>query len=320
MAGGYRAVVVARNLAYDRGWKTSHAVEIPTVSIGNLTLGGTGKTPMVEWVARWYRDKGRRVAILSRGYGRSQSVNDEALVLEQNLPDVPHLQGADRVRLAQIAIEELQAEVAVLDDAFQHRRLKRDLDIVLLDALDPFGLGRIFPRGLLREPVSGLRRAQFAIITRADMVTTPELDRIRSEIAAIAPGLAVATARHAPAGFVTFDAPDQPSPPTEWTRAAAFCGIGNPEGFRRSLQRAGSNLNLLDLRVFPDHHEYTEADVVELAQWAKSLGAEVILTTQKDLVKVPLRQLGSIPLRALRVKIEFLDGLDRFEAVLGGLR
>ena len=121
-SGLYRPAVAARNLAFDRGWKPSHRAGVPVVSVGNLTLGGTGKTPMVEWIARWYRSRGVRVAILSRGYGQSGEMNDEGRVLEENLPDVPHLQGADRVDLAGRAAEELESELLVLDDGFQHRR------------------------------------------------------------------------------------------------------------------------------------------------------------------------------------------------------
>ncbi|MDR3633688.1 MAG: tetraacyldisaccharide 4'-kinase, partial [Isosphaeraceae bacterium] len=166
----YGAGVALRSLAFDHGWKAAQRVAVPVVAIGNLTVGGTGKTPMVEWVARWYRQKGVRVAILSRGYGQTKGLNDEGRVLEENLPEVPHLQDGDRVRLAQIAVEELEAELLVLDDGFQHRHLGRDLDIVLLDALEPFGLGRLLPRGLLREPVRSLRRAGVVVLSRADLV------------------------------------------------------------------------------------------------------------------------------------------------------
>ena len=160
----------ARNTAYDRGWKSVHRAAVPVISVGNITLGGTGKTPMVEWLARWYRRRDVRVALISRGYGHAGGINDEGLVLEENLPDVPHLQDPDRVRLADIAVAELETELIILDDGFQHRRLARDLDLVMLDALDPFGLGRLFPRGLLREPVSSLRRASAVILSRADLL------------------------------------------------------------------------------------------------------------------------------------------------------
>ena len=177
----YGAAVAVRNYGYDRGWLTSHPAEVPVVSVGNLTLGGTGKTPMVEWLARWFRRHGVRVAILSRGYGHSGGLNDEGRVLEENLPDVPHLQSADRVALARVAAVELETELILLDDGFQHRRLRRDLDIVLIDALEPFGLGKLFPRGLLREPVRSLRRSGVVVLSRADLIGSNERAAIRNE-------------------------------------------------------------------------------------------------------------------------------------------
>src|SRR5439155_4635434 len=129
-----------------------------------------GNTPCVEYLARHYRDLGLRVAVLSRGYGAREGRNDEALVLEANLPDVPHLQGADRVALARIAVEELESNVLVLDDGFQHRRLARDLDVVLIDATEPWGYGYLLPRGLLRESPRGLKRAGAVLLTRCDQV------------------------------------------------------------------------------------------------------------------------------------------------------
>src|SRR5205823_12595962 len=152
---------------------------VPVVSVGNLTAGGTGKTPCVEYVARVYRQWEVRVAVLSRGYGSHGGLNDEALVLEENLPDVPHLQGADRAALAAAAVEELESEVLVLDDGFQHRRLARDLDLVLLDATNPWGHGYLLPRGLLRESPKGLKRDGVVMLTRCDQVSGDEVIRIR---------------------------------------------------------------------------------------------------------------------------------------------
>ena len=150
-AMGYGLGVAVRNQAFDRGWRPIRHAGVPVVSVGNLTLGGTGKTPTVEYVARWYRAAGVRVAILSRGYGQQYGLNDEGRVLEENLPDVPHLQDRDRAGLARVAVEELESELLVLDDGFQHRRLARDLDLVLIDALDPFGLGQtVSPRPAAR--------------------------------------------------------------------------------------------------------------------------------------------------------------------------
>jgi tetraacyldisaccharide 4'-kinase len=316
-SGLYGMGVSARNLAFDRGWKTSHHVSVPVISIGNITLGGTGKTPMVEWVARWYRGRSVRVAVLSRGYGREDGVNDEAMVLEENLPDVPHLQDPDRVRLARIAVEELESQILVLDDGFQHRRLARNLDIVLLDALDPFGLGRIFPRGLLREPVSSLRRAHIVVLSRADMV--PMLDRqaIRQEAERVAGPLRWVEARHAPRDLVGTGVVGEPLDGLNSRRVAAFCGIGNPDGFRRTLDHLG--IEAVGFRTFPDHHPYHASDVESLIRWAQDLRIDLVLTTQKDLVKLRVERLGPVPLRALRIGLEVLEGIELLEESLGSL-
>ncbi|MGE3822029.1 MAG: tetraacyldisaccharide 4'-kinase [Isosphaeraceae bacterium] len=316
----YGVAVSARNMSFDRGLRPIHRVGAPVVSVGNLTLGGTGKTPMVEWVARWYRHQGVRVAILSRGYQRQSAVNDEALVLEENLPDVPHLQDPDRVKIARIAIEELESELLILDDGFQHRRLARDLDLVLLDALDPFGLGRVFPRGLLREPLGGLRRASLVIVTRADLVAPAALAEIRSTAErAVKRPLAWATSRHAPIELVGGSAGPEALDALKGRNVAAFCGIGNPEGFRRTIEPLVGRL--AGIRTFPDHHHYQADDVAELIRWARDLGAELVLTTQKDLVKLRVEALGAVPLRALRIGLEILSGeVDLVEALTSATR
>jgi tetraacyldisaccharide 4'-kinase len=316
-AGLYGLGVASRNLAFDRGWKPQHRVEIPVISIGNLTLGGTGKTPMVEWISRWYRDRGLRVAILSRGYGDAQGMNDEGRVLEENLPDVPHLQGADRVALARVAVEELESEILVLDDGFQHRRLARDLDVVLLDALDPFGLGRIFPRGLLREPIGSLRRAGVVVLSRADLVDEASRSAIRDQAERRAGPLRWVLARHAPLDLIVAGGGSSPLSDAQGRKVAAFCGIGNPEGFRRTL--AGLDIELLGFRAFPDHHPYVASDVSDLAAWLQSLGAELALTTQKDSVKLRASSLGLVPLRSLRIGLDVIDGSETLEQALSAL-
>ena len=214
---------------------------VPVVSVGNITLGGTGKTPMVEWVARWYRRKGVRVALISRGYGHAGGINDEGLVLEENLPDVPHLQDPDRVKLATIATTELDSELIILDDGFQHRRLARDLDLVMIDALDPFGPGKLFPRGLLRESLHSLQRASAVVLSRADLIEPAEREQIRRQVRDVIPELPFIEARHAPVDLIDCEGHAYPLCELAETEIAAFCGIGNPEGFRRhdssSLQR-----------------------------------------------------------------------------------
>jgi tetraacyldisaccharide 4'-kinase len=314
----YRLAVAGRNLAFGRGWKAVHRAAVPVVSVGNLTLGGTGKTPMVEWVARWFRARDVRVAILSRGYGQAEGLNDEGRVLEENLPDVPHLQGADRVALAGIAVEELESQVLVLDDGFQHRRLARELDIVLLDALEPFGLGRLCPRGLLREPIGSLRRAGVVVLSRADLVEGEQRREIRRRAERHAgTALAWVEARHAPIDLVDHAGGSRPLADLSGARVAAFCGIGNPEGFRRTLE--GLGVVIVGFRAFPDHHPYSAADVSDLAAWAAGLGADLALTTQKDLVKLRTPRLGAVPLLALRIGLDILEGAPILDGALSPL-
>jgi tetraacyldisaccharide 4'-kinase len=312
-----RAPIALRNRAYQAQWLKSEHALAPVISVGNLTLGGTGKTPMVEWLARWFRQSGVRVAILSRGYGRVTGSSDEGRVLEENLPDVPHLEHPDRAALARIAELELETELILLDDGFQHRRLARDLDIVLIDALEPFGLGHLFPRGLLREPVASLRRAGVVVLSRADLIDEPARRAIRAEIERRAGPRPWAEARHAPVDFIDGDGNSSPLALVNGKAVGAFCGIGNPEGFRRTLSPLCGEL--LDLRVFPDHHPYSAADVAALERWVRGLGADLVLTTQKDLVKLRASSLGSAPLRALRIGLEVTFGREVMDDILARL-
>jgi tetraacyldisaccharide 4'-kinase len=298
-----------RNWLYDRGWKRRLRAAVPVVSVGNLTLGGTGKTPCVEYVARWFRRHDRRVAVLSRGYGSRGGPNDEALVLEENLPDVPHLQGPDRAALARIAVEELESEVLVLDDGFQHRRLARDLDLVLIDATAPWGHGYVFPRGLLREAPANLRRAGTVVLTRCDQVAPEEVARIREQVARLAPEVPVAQTTHRPETLVNADREERSLDALARQPMAAFCGIGNPDAFRQTLTQAGAAVAAF--RTFPDHHAYTRTDIDDLRGWARRQPPDaLIVTTQKDLVKVRLARLGDRALWALRIGLHVTHGQD----------
>ena len=313
----YHAGVILRNYGFDRGWLRAHQVAVPVVSIGNLTVGGTGKTPMVEWVARRLRQHGKRVALLSRGYKQTQGLNDEGRVLEENLPDVPHLQDPDRVRSAKTAIEELESEILVLDDGFQHRRIARDLDLVLIDALEPFGFNRLLPRGLLRESLKSLRRADLVILSRADLVSQRERVLIRSEAERRAGPLRWVEARHAPLDLINSEGLTSQLSELDGQSVVAFCGIGNPEGFRRTLVSLCGEL--LDFRIFPDHHEYKIGDLGSLQQWAHDFGANLVLTTQKDLVKLRVDHLGLVRLWALRIGLEIVAGEEILEDSLNRL-
>jgi tetraacyldisaccharide 4'-kinase len=310
----YRAAVSWRNVAYDRGWMSSHRVPVPVVCIGNLTLGGTGKTPCVEYVASFYRERDVPVAILSRGYGTRTERNDEAMVLEENLPDVPHLQDADRVAAARRAVEELESELLVLDDGFQHRRLHRDLDIVLIDATRPPTRDDLFPRGTLREPAGGLRRADAIVLTRCDQVEGAEVEAIRDWLNQRFPGKPVAATEHRPVELI--GGMEAESIETLRQRAVGgFCGIGNPAAFQRTLEGLGARI--VEFRSFPDHHAYTREDVEELTRWASTLPADAtIATTQKDWVKLRIGELAGRPLRAVRIGLTFRSGQAELELLL----
>jgi tetraacyldisaccharide 4'-kinase len=217
--------------------------------------------------------------------------------------------------LARTAIEELESQVLVLDDGFQHRRLGRDLDIVLLDALEPFGLGRIFPRGLLREPINSLRRADVVVLSRADLVPESRRTEIRAEAQRHAGELHWVEAAHCPIGLLDAKGNLEPLPRLANHRVAAFCGIGNPEGFRRTIEKLG--VNLVGFRAFPDHHPYSGKDVAEVGKWAESVGADLLLTTQKDSVKLRVETIGSKPLRALKIGLEILKGDEDLKTLVG---
>jgi tetraacyldisaccharide 4'-kinase len=313
----YGLAMRLRNAAFDRGWKTVSRAAVPVVSIGNLTVGGTGKTPCVEWVARFLRDRDLVVTILSRGYGAEHGRNDEAMVLEENLPDVPHLQGRDRVALAETAVEELEADVLVLDDGFQHRRLHRDLDVVLIDATSPPFCDYLLPRGTLREPASGLCRAGAVVLTRCDQASPGAVEAIRAWLARRWPQTPVAETEHRPVEL-TAEGIREPVESLAGRAVGAFCGIGNPAAFRDTLEALGANV--VAFRAFADHHAYTRDDVTDLETWAGTLPADALVaTTQKDWVKLRLADLAGRPLRAVRIGLHFRAGEAEFAQALEGV-
>ncbi|MGD9127355.1 MAG: tetraacyldisaccharide 4'-kinase [Planctomycetia bacterium] len=314
----YTWAVCYRNRKYDRGKSPIHSVEVPVVSVGNLSVGGTGKTPMVHWIAKQLRERGLRVAVISRGYGaEGDGSNDEAMELEQRLPDVPHLENPNRVTAARCAIDELEMQVLLLDDAFQHRRIGRDLDIVLLDSLEPFGFDHVFPRGTLREPLAGLRRADVAVLSRADMISPEQREAIRQRVLSIAPEIDWAEVTHAPESLLNASSETQSIGSLEGKKIAAFCGLGNPAGFLGTLDTCG--LNPVAFREFPDHHRYSKTDVEQLIDWAAGLSVDAILCTHKDLVKLGIDRLGQVPLWALTIGIRFLAGEEMLAARLASV-
>ena len=295
------------------------SVSVPVISIGNLTTGGTGKTPMVVWLSRFLRSLDQRVAIVSRGYGMNRndpqaSQNDEAMELEMRLPDVPHLQDPDRHKVATIAVEELESQIIVLDDGFQHRRLHRNLDIVLIDATNPFGFNRLLPRGLLREPISSLNRADVAIVTRCDLVEHEKVEAIRRKIAASAPDLFIATAITRPNHWQQNDGTTAELKHLNQQKVYVCCAIGNPDGFVSTLKKLGAasndcdSIQVVGQSFFADHHHFSRKELKEIADQAKSLNADAIVCTHKDLVKLAVNQLNGLPVYALIVETCFQSG------------
>jgi tetraacyldisaccharide 4'-kinase len=310
LAAPYAAAVRSRNRAYDLGLLPIHACGAPVICIGNLSLGGTGKTPLVAWAARQLASLGMRPTIVSRGYGaRRGEISDEAAELGLLAPGVPHLADPDRVAAARRAAA-AGAEVIVLDDGFQHRRLARDLDIVAVDATDPFGCGFLVPRGLLREPLDGLARADAVVLTRCTLVDPARRADIRDALARHAGGLPPvwAEATHRPVGLRQAGGQTEPLDSLRGRRIVACAGIGNPAAFHRSLAVTGADVAAF--RAFPDHHAYSPGDLNELGVWAAREQATMLVTTLKDLVKIRRDNLAGIPVAAVEIAIAFTAGGD----------
>jgi len=312
------AAVHWRNARYDCGRATSHRVEVPVICVGNITLGGTGKTPVVAWLANWLQERKVRVVLVSRGYKSSGTGrNDEALELARKLPGAAHVQNPDRVAAAREAIDRHGAELIVLDDGFQHRRLARELDIVLLDALDPFGFGHVFPRGTLREPLAGLARAHILGLTRADQISASERAELRRRLTSFAPDAAWCELVHRPTMLVSPSGVSRPVASLRGQAVVGFCGIGNPAGFERTLSDCG--MRLLGLRCFPDHYRYRPEDLQQLALWSHRQGAAAVVCTEKDLVKLEPPMPEEFHLWALRIEAAFAAGREHLEAALQSL-
>lgn len=311
----YALVVRRRNRYYDNPRHQQH-VAAPVISVGNLTLGGTGKTPFVAWLARQLLERSLRVALVSRGYGaKAGAENDEARELEIALPSVPHVQNPDRVAAAAVAIESHAAQCIVMDDGFQHRRLARDLDIVLVDALEPFGWGHVFPRGTLREPFAGFARADVIVLSRADMVDQEQRAAIRRQIEVYAPSATWVEAVHQPLRLFAWDRESPPLSSLAGQRVAAFCGIGNPGAFAETLKRLGCHL--VGLRAFADHWAFSADDFTSLVDWATAQQA-MLVCTMKDLVKIEPAWLRNHAVWALEIGLvitagqcQLLERLDR---------
>jgi tetraacyldisaccharide 4'-kinase len=310
----YGAVVARKNRRYDNGSLPATRVEVPVISVGNLTVGGTGKTPFVIWLAKWFRERGVQVALISRGYGQKQGLNDEAREIAAQLPAVPQWLNPDRVAAARQAIRQHQAEVLLLDDAFQHRRIARDLDIVLIDALEPFGFGHLLPRGLLREPVESLKRAHVVALSRADAVSVERREELRTIVARLSPQAIWLELIHQPVALIDHTGRSEPLHDWQDKPLAAFAGIGNPAGFEHTLRQC--SLQIAAFRPLADHQAYSPATLTLLEQWLQTQSVAGAVCTHKDLVKIPHATLGEVPLRALQIALAIQRGEKELAALL----
>jgi tetraacyldisaccharide 4'-kinase len=320
---GYGLVVRIRNTLCDWRILRSHRTNAIVLSVGNLTTGGTGKTPLVVWLCRRVREKGFACAILTRGYKtRKGELSDEPALLAAQCADVPVVVNPDRVAGAAEAIGRHGAQVLVMDDGFQHRRLAGALDIIAIDATSPFGFGRVLPAGLLREPISGLRRAHAVVLTRCDQVPEEALSRIEGKIRQANRNLVIARSIHAPIAIRTAAGMEVPLDQIRGKQVFAFCGIGNPQAFSQTLSRLGARI--VGSRAFDDHYRYTPDDLKAVQDQARDRQAALVLTTQKDWTKiaqsVPLEQ--TPPLAYLAIDLQIASGEESLTAlidrILGG--
>ena len=329
----YSSAMRLRNLGYSHHWLSIHRSSVPVISLGNITTGGTGKTPMAAWLANWLVAAGYKPGLISRGYrsidrgssGRAtddealsidspQFGNDEKLVLDRLCPGVPHLQRKDRVKSVSQAVSEYGCHALILDDGFQHRRLHRDLDLVLVDALQPWGYGHVLPRGLLREPLCGLRRADLIIMTRVNQCTEEQRLELRATLTQIRGNDECVEVAFVPNRLVDLNWQPYPLSFAAGKKAYAFCGIGNPDGFRQTVVSLGVNCETT--QPFPDHHHYDETDLMEVVDRSREQSAEIVLTTQKDLVKIPALGWSDPPLFAIEIGVQFLRGRELLESQL----
>jgi tetraacyldisaccharide 4'-kinase len=329
-AGLYGLGAGGKNLVYDLGLRKPRRLPAPVIGVGNLAVGGTGKTPLVMVVVRALLDLGLPAAVISRGYGAAagrggvtwvssgqgplsdaRQAGDEPLLLARRLP-VPVAAGPDRWEVGRAVLAQCGSRVLVCDDLFQHRRLHRDLDLVALDAARPLGNGHLLPAGHLREPAVGLRRAGALVLTRSADPAVVDQDRrwLRSFWG---PGTVLACGHHL-AGLD--DAQGQPLPPETWRGrpVLAFCGLADPDQFAAGLKRAG--LTVLDCVGFADHHFFTPDELHDLWRRAKDRGAAALVCSEKDWVRLPADLPAAPPLWVTRLELAFAPDQPGLASVL----
>lgn len=326
----YAAVTRLRLAAYKKGLFQASQLDVPVISVGNITTGGTGKTPLVEWVSRVLAREGRKACILTRGYGRANSAHrvvvsdglnvladvqqsgDEPQLLAGNLKGIASvICDSDRAAAGRWAIENLGADTLLLDDGFQHLQLGRDLNILTIDASNPWGGGHLLPYGRMREARRGISRADCVIITRTEQ--SADIAKLKSEIQQFTDDRPIFTSRMQTAGVRELIS-GQPRKLDSLPRPlAAFCAVGNPSSFFNHLQQ--ERLDLVHTRAFPDHHRYKQADLDSLAKEARTLGAASLVTTAKDAVKLSQFDFA-LPCQVLEIEIS----IDRQDTMVEMIR
>ena len=327
---GYTLAVQIRAWLYDHAFLSQFPLGCQVISVGNVTAGGTGKTPIVEILARTLTEEGRKVAILSRGYrskkravtetqprvvsdGRhvlldSEMGGDEPYMLARNLPGVVVLVDKDRVKSGRYAIANFGCDVLVLDDGFQYRRLRHTHEIVLVDSTNPFSNGHLLPRGTLREPAANIRRADFIFITKSNGDT----GILRARLKKLNPRAEITECRHAPKYFKNaYGADELQLEALKGKKIVALSGIASPQSFEASLMKMGATI--LSRERFSDHYRYRPQEIIDIINNADELGADYILTTEKDAVRLPHLENPKVPVYYMRMEIEILDGYENFK-------
>lgn len=312
----YSAAVSARNALFESGIFQAYQSPVPVVSVGNVTTGGTGKTPVVIWLTSKLAGTGLRPAVLLRGY----KGDDEKNLLAAQLPQTVIAADPSRARAAK-KLEQThpQVNVLVLDDGFQHRKIRRDFDLVLIDASNPFGFDHVLPRGLLREPLSGLSRADAFLITHVEQVDSSFVEAIESRLRSHQPKAPILRSRHVHRELLRGDQPVSLNE-LAGAKVMTFCGIGNPASFENQI--ASSGAKVVGSERFDDHHAYTPAEITELSNLARQAGASMLITTEKDWVKIAAFPQTDIPILRTKLAIEFeSDGGEAlFERILKSVR
>lgn len=329
-------VVRLRAWLYEAGLKRRFPLGCQVISVGNVTVGGTGKTPVVEILARTLRDEGRAVAIISRGYRKKETPflqrllhgegfaprvvsdghrvllgsdmsGDEPFMLASNLPGVVVLVDKNRVKAGRYAIRHFGCDVLILDDGFQYMKLRHSHEIVLVDSTNPFGNGHLLPRGILREPAANIRRANFIFITKSDGQT----DALRARLKRLNQTAEIAECRHTPRFYRNvYSAETMPLEKIAGMKVVTLAGIAAPMGFENSVSAMGGRI--LAHERFPDHYRYRTQDIINIINNADELGADAILTTEKDAVRLPHLAHPKVPIFYMRMEIEIVRGFDNF--------